>query len=117
MSEHPELEVLVRWEHLVGELLDRTQRFPKAARFTFAGRIDAAALDVLELLVDARYATGAARAAHLVEVDRRLARLRVLLRLAHARAYLSHGGYEHVSRALDEVGRMVGGWRRREATA
>ncbi len=46
MSERPELEVLVRWEHLVGELLDRTQRFPKAVRFTFAGRIDNAVLSV-----------------------------------------------------------------------
>ena len=116
MSEaRPELELLVRWERIIGELLDRTQRFPKAARFTFAARIDDAALDILERLVDARYSTGGARAGHLAEVDRRLARLRVLLRLAHQRAFLPHRGYEHVSRALDEVGRMVGGWRRREA--
>ncbi len=112
MTDRPELQVLARWEPLLGDLLDATQRFPKAVRFTFAGRIDNAALDVLERLVDARYSTGAERAAHLAEVDRRLARLRVLLRLSHDRRYLSGGGYEHLSRRLDEVGRMVGGWRR-----
>ncbi|MBM3260517.1 MAG: diversity-generating retroelement protein Avd [Candidatus Sericytochromatia bacterium] len=104
--------LVARWQQMVGDLLDRTARFPKVVRFTFAARIDNLALDVLEELVEARYASGAGKQAALRRADGRLARLRVLLRLAHDRRYLDHRGYEHVSRGLDEAGRMLGGWRK-----
>ena len=109
MPEAPEL--LGHWERVVGDLLDRTARFPKAVRFTFAARIENLALDVLEELVEARYARGSAKAEALRRADGRLARLRVLVRLAHGRRHLDHRGYEHVSRGVDEAGRMIGGWR------
>jgi hypothetical protein len=102
--------VLVRWEQALGELLDRTQRFPKSARFTFAARIDNLGLDLLEHLVQARWAQPARKATHLREADLCLARLRVLLRLSHQRRFLDTRGYEHLARALDDVGRQLGGW-------
>lgn len=108
--------ILVRWEQVLGDLLDRTQRFPKVVRFTFSGRIDNLGLDVLQLLVRARWAGPAEKAALLREVDSGLACLRALLRLSHERRYLDSGGYEHVMRGLDEVGRMVGGWQKDVST-
>jgi hypothetical protein len=111
----PELPLLVQWETTLGDLLDRTAKFPKSVRFTFSSRIDNGGLDVLERLVEARYATGVRKQRLLAEIDTALARLRVLLRLAHARKYLDHGGLEHVARRLDEAGRMLGGWRREQA--
>lgn len=113
MAEAPAL--LGHWERVVGDLLDRTARFPKMVRFTFAARIENLALDVLEEIVEARYATGRDKQAALKRADARLARLRVVVRLAHERRYLDHRGYEHVSRGLDEAGRMLGGWRRHGA--
>jgi hypothetical protein len=103
--------ILVRWEATLGELLDRTLRFPKAVRFTFASRIDNLGLDLLDQLVQARWAQPAHKAAHLREADIYLARLRALLRLSHQRRYLDTRGYEHLARELDEVGRQLGGWR------
>lgn len=112
----PATPILIgHWEKVIGDLLDRTARFPKVVRFTFAIRIENLALDVLELLVEARYASGAAKYAALRRTDACLARLRVLIRLAHQRTYLDHRGYEHVARGLDEAGRMLGGWRHSEA--
>ena len=99
------------WEEFVGDLLDRTARFPKGVRFTFATRMENLALDVLEELVEARYASGRSKQEALRRADARLGRLRVLVRLAHARRLLAASGYEHVSRSLDECGRMLGGWR------
>ena len=110
MVEAPALVLL--WESVLGDLLDRTARFPKVVRFTFANRIENLALDVLEDLVAARYAPKGEALGPLQRADGRLARLRVLVRLAHGRRYLDHRGYEHVSRGLDEAGRMLGGWRR-----
>jgi len=113
METKPEAPVLIgHWENVVGDILDRTARFPKFVRFTFSARIENLALDVLEELVTARFASGPSKQAALRSADSCLARLRVLIRLAHQRAYLDHRGYEFVARGLDETGRMLGGWRR-----
>jgi hypothetical protein len=104
--------LLVHWEKTLGDLLDRTLKFPKAVRFTFSSRIDNLALDIIENLTLARYAPPARQRALLAEVDGSLARLRVLVRLSYERRYLGRRGFEHVVRNLDEAGRMVGGWRR-----
>lgn len=103
--------LLTLWEQAIGELLDRTAAFPKAARFTFAARIDLRALDVLEALAAARYAPLTEKRRLLAEADRDLAVLRVLLRVSHQRRLLDLRSLEHLSRSLDEAGRMLGGWR------
>lgn len=106
-----ELPLFVHWERTLGDLLDRTARFPKAVRFTFTSRIDNAALDIVDKIVEARYAKGSRKARLLQEIDVLLARLRILLRLCNRRRYLDNKGYESLSRSLAEAGRMIGGWR------
>ncbi len=110
-----ELPLFVLWERTLGDLLDRTAKFPKAVRFSFTSRVDNHALDILEAIVEARFATGRRRATLLREADVRLSKLRILLRLCRDRRYLDRKGFEHVARNLDEAGRMIGGWRRHEA--
>lgn len=113
---HEALPLFIHWEKTLGDLLDRTLKFPKAVRFTFASRIDAAALDVLEKTAEACYASGERKRVVLAEIDLALVRLRVLLRVCHARAYIDHRGFEHVMRNVDDAGRMVGGWRKEQAS-
>lgn len=104
--------LLVYWETCVGELLDRTSAFPRLARYAIGSRLDAKALDILELLAEARFSDAQRRWECLVAADRNLAVLRVLLRLAYDRKLLSAGQLEHLSRRFDESGRMLGGWRK-----
>ena len=101
-----------QWERVLGDLLDRTARFPKAVRHTLAVRLENHALDILEDLIEARFVAGTRRQAALRRADLRLARMRALVRIAHERRYLDHRGYEHVARGMDESGRMLGGWRK-----
>jgi hypothetical protein len=108
---HQTLALFAHWERVIGCLLDRTLQFPKHSRFTFASRMDGLALDILEQVVTACYGTAGIRHKALVNADLSLARLRVLLRLSHARQFLSGGAYEALARDLDETGRMLGGWR------
>ncbi len=103
--------LLVLWESVADDLFDRTARFPKSVRFTFCTRIDSLTLDILEDLAMARFTAGTSKERYLVRADSSLLRLRLLLRLCHRRRILDNGGYEHVMRALDEAGRMLGGWR------
>ncbi len=39
-------------------------------------------------------------------------KLRVLFRISHQRRYLSGRQYAHVSKLLNETGKMLGGWRK-----
>jgi hypothetical protein len=52
----------------------------------------------------------------LTQANRRLEKLRILLRLCHDLHYLPHTSYEHAMRAINEVGKMLGGWRKQQDT-
>jgi hypothetical protein len=106
----PELLVLQKQEAFVAWFLNHTARWPKAARFSLTQRLENHALDVLELLVQARYEP-AHRPRALHEANLRLERMRFLLRAARDARVESPKGFESAVRQLDEVGRMLHGWR------
>jgi hypothetical protein len=108
MSPPEEPAIFTRWMEFLEWLLPATEKFPKRVRFTFADRINNLALDIVEDLVEARYSRD--KRLLLQRVNLRLEKLRILLRLCHRLKYLSNRGYEHASRSLNEVGRMLGGW-------
>jgi hypothetical protein len=105
-----ELLCLQRWEETAGWLVEHTAKWPKSARFALVQKVDNHALDVLEMLVVARYEPRQ-RGAILREVNLRLERLRFLLRIARERGVMPPGGFETAMRGIDELGRMVHGWR------
>lgn len=110
---HDELPVFVHWMDFLAWLLPVTEKFPYKARFTFANRIDNLALDVIEDVVEARYSRD--KRLTLLRANLRLEKLRVLLRLCHTLGYLPHARYEHAMRAIDDVGKMLGGWNKAQA--
>ena len=95
---------LVRW------LIPTLDRFPRRQKFLLGDRIQTTALDGLERLVEATFTRNRGRLLNQVNVD--LDKLRLLLRLAKELGHLDARRYEHGARRLEEVGRLVGGWRR-----
>ena len=63
-------------------------------------------------LVAARHVDESTRVRVLVEADIALDQLRQYLNLAYQWRWISAGQYRHVSELSDELGRLVGGWRR-----
>lgn len=108
MKKHEELPIFSSWMQFLEWLLPATEKFPKRVRFTFSDRLNSLALDIVEDLVEARYSQN--KRPILQRINLRLEKLRVLLRLCHQFKYLSHQGYEHSARSLNEIGRMLGGW-------
>jgi len=106
----PELLALARWEEFTGWLLDHTAKWPKSARFTLTQRIENHALDVTESLVVARYEPRG-RLETLRRVNLVLERMRFLFRIALDGRVMPKGGFETAMRRVDEVGRMLHGWR------
>jgi len=88
------------------------ERFPRTHRYPLGGRIADTALDLLEALLAAAY--GSRRAIALERAQHRVNTLRFLLRLAKDLRLLAANGYGHASERLEEIGRMVGGWRKTE---
>ena len=109
-DQHQQLPLLRVWESTIHELLDCTEQFPTRVRYSFVQRIDNQALELLEQLTLARYATDQDEVLALPQADQALNRLKVLLRLAYTRQYISHKRYEYLVQKLEESGRMLGGW-------
>ena len=102
--------IFVHWYKTLDWILDTVERFPRNARFTLASRLADGALAVMELVVEAIYTK---ERKHILDrVNLGLEKQRVLFRIAHDRRYLSTRQYEYIAGALDQAGRMVGGWRK-----
>jgi hypothetical protein len=91
-------------------LMETTARMPKHWRPTLVQRIDHEAQEVLLLLTEASYRRR--KADVLRRANLSLSRLRMLLELALRLKALAPGAHGHALVALDEVGRMLGGWLR-----
>lgn len=102
--------LLTRTFDLLEWLLPKTEKFPRPYRHSLSRHLADAALDFQEKLFLARKRRGAERLRLLMECDAHLDTVRLYLRLAHRWHWLNEGQYEHVSRLVAEIGRLLGGW-------
>jgi hypothetical protein len=100
--------VLVKWYDYAKWLLERIENFPKSQRFVLGQRLAGQAMDVLDLLVEASYARE--KTEILALTNRKLEVLRWTVRMAKDRKLFTTAQFEFSARALNECGRMVGGW-------
>lgn len=89
-------------------LLPAVEKFPRSHKFTLGDRIENAALNVLEALVEATYTRQ--RTQHLQRANLGIEKLRFLIRLAADLKLLDRRRYEYAARTLDDTGRLIGGW-------
>ncbi|MBX9629523.1 MAG: diversity-generating retroelement protein Avd [Burkholderiales bacterium] len=89
-------------------LIPTVEKFPRTQKFLLGDRLQTTALDMLEALIEATYSREVVPI--LRRVNLMLERLRVLFRLAKDLRYIDFPKYEFTARAVDEIGRMVGGW-------
>lgn len=102
--------LFAHWYSTLDWILSAVERFPKNARFSLASRTADCGLEVMECIVEAIYSRN--RSYLLDKANLSLEKLRVFFRISHDRRYISSGQYEHVMTAIDEAGRMAGGWKR-----
>jgi four helix bundle protein len=105
-----ELVIFTQTYDLLTWLLAQCERFPKSQRFVVTQRLQSAALDFQEAIFDANARKGLQRVQHLQAADAHLNKLRLYLRLVHHFKWLSSGQYEHVSRIVVQIGKLLGGW-------
>jgi len=108
--------IFTRTFDLLNWLLPHCEKFPKAQRYFVVQRLGDAALNFQESLFHANVHRGEQRATRLRDADGHLTTLRLYLRLAYQWRWLSSGQYEHVSKMVEEIGRLLGGWQRQTVT-
>lgn len=91
-------------------ILEHTRKFPKHQRFVLAKRIEDAALTFQDQIVFAAKSDDPLPALRRADVE--LERLKLYNRLSLKLKLCSFPQYEFLARALDEVGRLLGGWMR-----
>lgn len=95
--------------------VNAVEKAPRSLRYSLGERVIEASLDVVEGVVDAAYTRERTQALRRVQL--RIERLRFLVRAMSDLKAIGFSQYEHAARSLDEIGRLVGGWRKADAKA
>jgi hypothetical protein len=106
--------IYIHWYQTLDWILSTIEKFPKNARFSLASRLSDLALDTLEGTIEAIYLPQK-RHSVLNQINLDLEKQRVFFRLAHDRRYITTKQYHYISKAIDEMGKMVGGWKKANA--
>ena len=85
---------------------------PRMHRSTIGARIGNAFLDIIETAYHAYYATGRAKIEKIIYALVRLDSMKFLLAIAWENALIQNKQYEDISLKLDEIGKMLGGWKK-----
>ncbi len=111
MRQEDELVVITKTYDLILWACNHTNRFPRNQRFVLGERIERGLYDLLETLIAAKYTRQ--RKELLERANLGLEILRFQMRLAKDQQCLRTTSYGFAAKAIDEIGRLVGGWLRR----
>jgi four helix bundle protein len=105
-----EMVIFTRTYDFISWLLPLAEKFPRSQRFVITGRLQNAALNFQESIIEANALRGASRAERLRLADAELRKVRLYLRLCEKWKWINAGQYHHVSVMVAEIGRLLGGW-------
>ena len=105
--------LFVRTHDFLLWLLPQVQKFPRVYRFTLAERVQRLAMDFQDFIVSAGKSKNETRRIWLQKADIALEQLRFWLRFSKELDLLQIGQYEHSSRLMVEMGRLLGAWIKR----
>jgi len=104
--------IFTRTYDFISWLIPRTNSFPRSQRFVVTKRLQDAALDFQERIIEANRLLNQSRSRleKLRQADADLVKVRLYLRLAARWDWLNEGQYRHVSQMVKEIGTLLGGW-------
>lgn len=111
MKQSTEYPIYPKTYDLILWLMQTTVNFPKSQRFVMAKRVQDTVMDFYDLLIAARKVDSQQRKQILLRADVKLDTLRLHLRLCRELRLFSPEQYQHVSRMVAEVGKLLGVWR------
>jgi hypothetical protein len=110
----PQSPIFVKTYDFLLWLIPLTLKFPKSQRFLLAERLSKMALDFYDLIL-AAVMEPERQDEKLDEADKLLTKIRLYVRLSYDLHCISLGQLEHAARLMDEIGRLIGEWKRKRA--
>ena len=108
-----EIPVILKSYDLILWTVNHTARFPRLHRYSLGQRIENTLQDLLDVLIEARYVRE--KRVLLDRANVLLERFRFQMRLAKDLKVLAVNSFEFQAKAVEEIGRMIGGWRKHAA--
>ena len=102
------LTIVTKTNDLLDEVYDAIAQYPKSEKFALGADTKQSGLTFYKLIVTA--AKKYYKKTTLKDADVELFVLKNFIRMGHSRRYMNTKRYERLSRAIEEVGRMLGGW-------
>lgn len=95
---------------LLKECIPILNRLPRSQKFTFGDRVQNRISDLLETYIEAYYAARKDKLPLLKKANLHLEILRHYLRLGFDLGLYPSSTYTHLTKKLQEIGKMTGGW-------
>ena len=108
--------IFVRTYDLLLWLIPQTTKFRREQRFVLGKAVQETALRFQEALIEAAMAGRRGQQRALVRADVDLTKLRFYLRLCQDLELITLRQYRHVAEMVAEIGRLLGGWRKKAST-
>jgi len=108
----PQSPIFVKTYDFLLWLIPLTLKFPRSQRFLLAERLSKMALDFYDLILDA-VMEPERQDERLDEADKLLTKIRLYIRLSYDLKCIGQRQFEHAARLVDEIGRLIGGWKRK----
>ncbi len=89
-------------------LFNHTNKFPKSHRFSVAVKLENSMLDLIRYISIANHRHN--KMPLLMKADEELIMIKIYFRLSHDLRFISTSSYEYGIRRLEELGKMLGGW-------
>jgi hypothetical protein len=106
--QHEELTIITKTYDLILWSCQHTSRFPRNHRFVLGERIERRLYDLLETLIQAKYTRSRQQLLHQANLSLEI--LRFQMRLAKDLQCLRVNSYAFATKAINEIGSMIGGW-------
>ena len=108
MAKYDHLTIFQKSYDLLLRMYHEVHTFPKEYKYTIGEKLQLATLELLDWIIIANSERD--KKPYLKHVTQQLDRLRIYVRLCYSLHIIGIKKYEVLSKYIDEVGRMAGGW-------
>jgi len=108
MAQYEHLTIFQKSYDLLVRIYNEVHNFPKEYKYSLGEKLQNVCLELLDYIVIANSERD--KRLYLKRANQQVDRLRIYVRLCYALNVFGKRKYEVLSKYIDEVGRMAGGW-------
>ena len=108
MAKHDHLIIFQKTYDLLVRIYKEVHNFPREYKYGLGENLKTTSLKALDWIILANSAIN--KTPCLKKVDQNIDRLRIYIRLCYSLKVISSKKYETLSKVVDEIGKMTGGW-------